>query len=104
PNPQSYSVSKQGSYDGSFIDSNSLIQFESIQLENIQEVEDSPFHFKVDFNNDEAKYDENSLYPKIKISNCNNFSGSFGEIIADILIENSTVNQLLVGGKGKMPG
>ena len=107
PNPHSFLVSKHGAYDGSFIDTNALIQLQSIQLESILENEDHPFHLNMDVSDRTGVYDEQSLYPRIEVSNCNNFSGNFGGVIAEILIESSIVNQLYVGkklGKARMPG
>ena len=104
PDPQSYFISSSGSYDGSFIDYNSFIHFDSIQLEKIKKEEDNPNHLKINFNSMGNGYDRNSLYPKIQISNCNAFAGDFGEMVAGVLFENSSVNRVSVGSENKMPG
>src|SRR5690606_28177028 len=92
PDPQSYFMSKPGSYDGSFIDFNSFIHFDSIQLEKIVNEDDNPNHLKISFGSALTKYNENSLYPKIHISNCNAFAGDFGKMISAVFFENSYIN------------
>src|SRR5690606_32027977 len=104
PDPQSYFVSESGYYDGAFISHNSYIHFDSIQLEEIIEDESNPNHLKFNFTSAVAKYDKNSLYPKIHISNCNAFAGDFGKLTAAVIFENSVINRIDVGSNDKMPG
>lgn len=104
PNPAGYSLHKDGGYDGSFLKYNSLIQFDTIQLENINSDDKDLYHFQFKNSAKSREYDKKSLYPKITVLNCAALSANFSGSIAEVLVENSVVNYLRASNEKVMPG
>lgn len=101
--PETYLLENRGGYEGGFVKCNSLLQFNDIQLEEIDAQEAGAFHFQIVQTESDA-YGERSLYPRIHFTGCENLALDLGGAIAETLIEDSTVSKLHSGTAIKLAG
>lgn len=101
--PETYLLSDKGGYDGSFVTCNSFMQFNHVQLEEIDAREAGAFHFQIVQTESDA-YGERSLYPHVHFTGCENLSLDLGGAIVNTLIEDSTLSKLYTGTANKLIG
>ncbi len=95
PNPGSYEVSKEGGYDGVFLEANSTFIFDNVQLEKVvmKSPEDAAGAHLVLGGSEEVEYeDSRALYPKIRFRDCDHLSLHLGNCAAEVSVERSRVN------------
>lgn len=91
--PETFSLPQDGGYDGSFVQCNSSMQFDNIQLEKIEEGGPEAFHLHIQ-DTATGSYNDRSLYPYIHFSNCDHLFLHLGNAICNVLVENCSVAQV----------
>ena len=101
PNPYQYDLRRVGGYDGSRLEPNCSIEVANVQLEKLTpERPDDPNNVHLLIGSAEpAEYtDEVSLYPKLRISDCDGVSAWLGSSIASASFERCSINTLAAPG------
>lgn len=104
--PSHYTLSKAGNLTDYQLETNALMLFEDIDLEEITEQSadsENDQHIFVKLSRD-ANYQPDSLYPAVFISRCNGFRGLFQNIAANIDIKHSTIRRLTCSEDDKLHG
>lgn len=101
--PQTYLLPEEGGNEGGYVNCNSIMHFNNIQLEKMSSNKPVDFHFHIT-GVEQNEYNQNSLYPRIHFSNCNNLSIDIGGAMSQLFIEHCVVSHLSTGMAKKLIG
>lgn len=102
--PSHYQVDKEGRLTDYQLDTNALISFEDVDLEDIiTQSNETDYHLYVKLMTGE-NYRNDSLYPSISIKRCYGLKASLQDIAAIVDIQQSRVVQFICSDKNKLRG
>lgn len=107
PDPQTFQLSKPGSYDGVQVMANCKMFFEDIHLENLPATDPqsaSQVHFSLQKTGASQYADQYALYPEIRVSRCNEFAAHLGGAVLEMTIEHCKIVRFTGSDEGHVPG
>ena len=106
-NPQHYQLAKSGGYDGTYLNTNSSIVFDQVQLENLETVDAAkgePVHLSIANTKDDKYEDQFALYPEIRLVGCNNVVARLGSNVVNAHFQRCSLSSVTGNEQGSMPG
>nr|WP_121273239.1 hypothetical protein [Pedobacter schmidteae] len=106
-NPKHYQLDKPGGYDGAYLQANSSLLFDRVELENLETAESAktePVHLSIAAVKQDRYADGFALYPKIQLVNCNHVQARFGSNSLEARFESCSLSGIAGDEQGTMPG